>query len=563
MTKYVLVGDSTLVAHYRHFPLLTFLPCAPSELVPGSVYRFLKGPQAAPLPNGEARYAPYSIRKLEAALIKAGVPQSDIAVPHEKYLANFIKNDTEIIAVSTMDPLGLGPLTMSYNVLFGSNYKPWVRVDWERLIAKLNALRAGKKAKLVVGGPGVWEYTIEPEALGKQRIDYAVQGECDDIARQVFEQLSTGNIDTDLFFRGFLTYDAHFHRSYNEHAQFLSRRPGLAKGAPTLEELPSIMRPAMMGLVETMRGCGIGCDFCEVTLRPMRYYSTDKIVEEAKVNIKGEGFTNVWLQTDEIFAYKHLNAKFEPNQDAIAEMFQAVMNTPGVTNTNPTHGRISIPAAYPEFIERLSKIIRASESNWIGVQVGVETGSDKLAQKHMPNKTLPLKVGVDGTWKEIVWRGTNNFNKNYWRPAFTVQVGQAVETPEDNWETVALINSMSESYVEGTSRPFEFTITPMQNVPLGLIKNRAFSAITLDEAQMAVYYASYRHLAKMAMRDAARDSKGNILVRGGTATIISAGGWGMMKLVEGIAKKHKLDLEKVKRWGLDQPKNKQTVVMTN
>ena len=530
--------------------------------MPRSIYKFLKGPQAAPLPNGEARYAPYSIRKLEAALIRSGVRPEDIAVPHEKYLSNFIKDDTELIAVSTMDPLGLGPLTMSYNVLFGENYKPWVRVEWEDLIKKLNALRAGKKAKLVVGGPGVLESTIEPEALDRDKIDFAVQGECDDIAGQIFEQLSTGNFDQNLFFRGFMSFDAQFHRSYVDHPKFLSRKPGLPKGAPTLDELPPIVRPAMMGLVETMRGCGIGCDFCEVTLRPMRYYPPERIVEEAKVNLRG-GFTNVWLQTDEVFAYKHLNAKFEPNQEAIIDMFTKIKAVDGVKTMNPTHGRISIPAAYPEFIGKLSAIVNASESNWIGIQVGVETGSDALAHKHMPNKTLPLKIGVDGTWKEIVWRGTNNFNKYFWRPAFTVQVGQKVETPEDNWDTVALINWMSNSTVEGTNRPFEFTATPMQNVPLGLIKDRAFSSIQLDDAQMAVYYASYRHLAKMAIRDARRDSKGNALVKYGTAGIISTGGWGMMKLVERIAKKHGVDLEKTKRWGLDILKNKQTMVMTN
>ncbi|MCL4378968.1 MAG: B12-binding domain-containing radical SAM protein [Candidatus Marsarchaeota archaeon] len=562
MTKYVLVSDSTLVAHYRHFPLLTFLPCAPSELVPKSVYYFLKGPQDAPMPNGEAATAPYSIRKLEAALLKAGVRREDIAVPHESRLADFIKDDTEVIAVSTMDPLGTGPLTMSYNVLFGTTHTPWVRVEWERLMRKINALRAGKKAKLIVGGPGVWEFTIEPEAVQRYGIDYAVQGECDDIAAQVFEQTATGNIDSSLFSNGFISYDMQFHKSYNEHNRFLSRKLGLAKGAPTLEELPPIVRPAMMGLAETMRGCGIGCDFCEVTLRPMRYYSPERIGEEVKVNMQS-GATNAWLQTDEIFAYKHLNAKFEPNQEALIELFSYIMSIPGLKSTNPTHGRISIPAAYPELIGKISSIVKASPSNWIGVQVGVETGSDKLAQKHMPNKTLPLKIGADGTWQEIVWKGTSNMNKYYWRPAFTVQVGQMVETPEDNWDTVALINWMSNSTIEGTSRPFEFTATPMQNVPLGLIKSRAFSAINLDEAQMAVYYASYRHLAKMAMRDARRDSKGNMLVKNGTAGLIYVGGWSMMKLVEGIAKKHKVDIEKVKRWGLDREKNKQTAVMAS
>ena len=127
----------------------------------------------------------------------------------------------------------------------------------------------------------------------------------------------------------------------------------------------------------------------------------------------------------------------------------------------------------------MSEVMKAGPNNWIGLQVGVETGSDRLAKIHMPNKTLPLKIGPDGTWPDIVWQGTYVMNKYYWRPAFTVQVGQDSETDEDNWDTVALINRMSNSEVDG--KPFEFTMIPMQNVPLGLIKNREFAKIELSD----------------------------------------------------------------------------------
>ena len=221
MAKYVLVSDSTLVRHYRNFPLLTFLPCAPSEMVPGAIYNFLKGPQKPPMPNGEALYAAYSVRKLEAALLRQGVRREDIAVPHEDHLESFIKDDTEVIAVSTMDPLGLGPLTMSYNVLFGADHTPWVKIEWENLVKRLNAARKGKKAKLIVGGPGVWEFTIDPQALDAEGIDYAVQGECDDNIRYVLEQLYDGNIDQNLFHRGYMSFDAQFHRCFVDIPRFV------------------------------------------------------------------------------------------------------------------------------------------------------------------------------------------------------------------------------------------------------------------------------------------------------------------------------------------------------
>ncbi|MDE1856859.1 MAG: B12-binding domain-containing radical SAM protein [Candidatus Micrarchaeota archaeon] len=546
MAKYVLVSDATLACDYRNFPLLQFLPCAPGGSVPWSVYKFLKGPYPPPLPNREASHAPYSIRKLEAALLKRN-PRESVAVPHEDFIEGFIKDDTEIIAVSTMDPLGLGPLTMSYNILFNSHDKPLVRVEWERLIARLNAARRGKKAKIVVGGPGVWEFTTHPEELQAEGIDYAFQGEADDVVCELFEQLPLGNLDTNLFATGYVTIDDSFHRSFVQDPRFVTRRPSGRTSAP-LEEIPEIVRPSVMGLVETMRGCGIGCDFCEVTLRPLRYYSVEKIAKEIEVNIAQGGSDSAWLHTDEIFAYRHENARFEPNHDALAELFTGVMAIKGVTRTNPTHGRISIPAGYPEMMKRLSGIMHAGPGNWIGVQVGVETGSDRLAKIHMPNKTLPLHIGPDGTWHDIVWKGTEVMNRNYWRPAFTVQCGQRDETPDDNWETVALINHMSNSSVDG--RPFEFTITPMQNVPLGLIKSKGFSANMLDETQLAVYYASYRHLAKIAMRNAKRESRGNPVVKLGTAGIIYSGSWLMLKLIEVICRKRGVDIEKVKRHGL-------------
>ena len=44
---------------------------------------------------------------------------------------------------------------------------------------------------------------------------------------------------------------------------------------------------------------------------------------------------------------------------------------------------------------------------------------------------LFVKIGPDGSWQQIVMEGVRNMNKYYWRPAFTVQVGQMDESPED------------------------------------------------------------------------------------------------------------------------------------
>ncbi len=558
MVRFVLVADSSLNASYRHFPLLDFLPSAPLEGVPKPIYKFLKGKPYDPLPDGSISVTSYAIRKIEAALLQK-FPRNEVVVAHEKYLEKFITDDTEVIGVSTMDPLGTGPVTMSYIALLKSKKGAWVTQEWLRLIRKINRLRSGKKAKLIVGGPGVWDFTLFPEELEKENIDYAFQGEAEDIVADLFEQVQTGSFDHDKFFEGYISTDEHFHRKLVSHPRFLTRNPKIGLG-PTLDKIPTIVNPAHGGMVEIMRGCGIGCDFCEVTLRPLRYYTNEMIIKEIETNIRG-GFDNAWLHTDEIFSFRHTKANFEPNEEALIDLFTTVMSIKGVRRTNPTHGRISPPAAYPELIEKISKIIKAGPQNWIGIQVGVETGSDSLALKHMPRKTLPLHIGPDGSWKEIVWQGTYNLNKYYWRPAFTLQVGQADETDEDNWESVELINKLSNSYIDG--RPFEFTITPLHNVPMGLIKNREFSKIELTPSQLAVYYASYRHLYKMAIRNAKIESKrsGSKIAKLGTSSIISFGAWAMMKFVENIARKGGVDIEKASNYGIENSKRIESLQM--
>ncbi len=547
MVKIVLVSDTTLARNYRSVPLLDFLASAPTSALPGSIYRFLKGPPP-PQTNGRADFAPYATRKLEASVLKC-YPREEVVVAHEDHIAEFVDDDTEIIGVSTMDPLGLGPLTMSYSVFFDTTAPAYVHREFESLLARINHARAGKKAKLIVGGPGVWELTVRPEELERNGIDYAYQGEADDIIGDLFRYVADGGGENTEFFHGFQTFDESFHKEWKSSSKFISRYQ-FSKQFPSLEDIPDIVGPTVKGMVEVMRGCGIGCDFCEVTLRPLRYYPPEKVRRELQVNLRA-GMDNAWLHSDEIFAYQH-GRNFEPNQEAIMDLFRTVMETKGVAQTNPTHGRISIPAAFPEFIRKLSMVMKSGPNNWIGLQMGIETGSDRLAAEHMPNKTLPLRVGPDGAWADIVWQGTYVLNKYYWRPAFTVQVGQAGETPEDNWETVALINRMSNSILDD-GRPFEFTVTPMQNVPLGLLKSRDFSSVKLERSQLAVYYASYRHLAKIARRDAASaSSEQNPVTKYVTGGMMALGAWAMLRVVRNRCLRGGLDLDKVSKYGLNE-----------
>ena len=85
--------------------------------------------------------------------------------------------------------------------------------EFVALMSKINKTRAGKKAKLVVGGPEVWELTIRPDELDTLGIDYAFQGECDDIVPDsLFDYLVNRTGSQNGFFNGFQTFDNHYHK---------------------------------------------------------------------------------------------------------------------------------------------------------------------------------------------------------------------------------------------------------------------------------------------------------------------------------------------------------------
>jgi radical SAM superfamily enzyme YgiQ (UPF0313 family) len=468
-----------------------------------------------------------------------------VVVAHPKYAHLLIREDTRIIGIHTMDPVGLGPVTMMFTN--GRFFTPLVVAEFTSFISKLHqaCVMRNPHAKIVVGGPGSWELSYEPDLVRELHIDHVVQGEVDDSATQLFDQLAEGTL-SDPFTFGFQTFDEHSRKLWSvDNDRVFVTRASFKKQFPSLNEIRTIKGATVKGVVEVMRGCGIGCDFCEVNLRPLRYYDPETVKQEIEVN-RNAGLNDCWFHSDEIFAYEH-GRNFEPNQDALVRLFSAIMET-GVARANPTHGRISIPAAYPELIERLSRILRAGPENWIGIQMGLETGSDRLARRHMPNKTLPLNIGPDGTWAEIVTSGLVNLNRNYWRPAFTVQIGQEEETPDDNWMTIGLINDMSDANLE-------FTVTPLVNVPLGLLKSRGgFYPVydQLDEAQASVIYACFRHLSKMVFRNVASLTSGNPVTRFAIAQLMTGGITAILAAVEHMFKLKGFNMDRAKKQTLGE-----------
>ena len=127
--KIVLTADRTLMSPYRGISLASFFGCAPAidpnrshdtllykilrnQVTPRLLFDFICNPISHH--NGVANYAPYGLRKVEASLIRDGYNKEDVVVAHPDYIEKFIGPETEVVGTYEMDPLGMGPVTMTF-----------------------------------------------------------------------------------------------------------------------------------------------------------------------------------------------------------------------------------------------------------------------------------------------------------------------------------------------------------------------------------------------------------------------------------------------------------------
>ena len=508
--KVVLSADRTLMSPYRGISLASFFGCAPAldfnrskdsfwyyilknQVTPRVLFDFICNPIGHN--NGIANYAPYGLRKLEASLLRDGYNPADVVVAHPDYIDKFIGPETEVVGTYEMDPLGMGPVTMTFT--FGRKTMSYDELYNRDLHLRINAAknRNGSKAKVIVGASGTWQYNYDPAKIEEYGIYGIVEGdlggigpELDGVGGRFFDAVINGELETSNPFkkREFKVEIKEFVKSDRKyHGRFFHY-----SDEPSIDEIPNIVNPSMHGMIEVMRGCGRGCKFCDVTLRPLRYYPIEKVQKEIEINMKYGGLKNAWIQSDDIFVYglnPRTTKNMQPNREAIEELFKGIMDT-GIEHTNPTHGTLAGAIADERLIPNVSKIIKSGPDNFIGIQCGLETGSIRLIGKYADRKLAPYRPSE---WHWVVKEGVKTLNEHYWIPAFTLIMGlDNNESMDDSWETIRLIHELE------TEQPdSKFTVTPLTFVPIGLLEKSSFFDIgnTMDPGKLGVMYKTWQH----------------------------------------------------------------------
>lgn len=508
--KVVLSADRTLMSPYRGISLASFFGCAPAidnsrtkdsfwyyilknQVTPRVLFDFICNPIGHN--DGIANYAPYGLRKVEASLLRDGYKPEDVVVAHPDHIDKFIGPETEVVGTYEMDPLGMGPVTMTFT--YGRKTMSYDEFYNRELHMKINSAKAknGSKAKVVVGASGTWQYNYDPAKIEEYGIYGIVEGDLGGIGPEIdgaggsfFDALINGDLETANPFKKnkFKVEIKEFSKNDRKyHGRFIHY-----SDEPSVDEIPNIVHPSMHGMIEVMRGCGRGCKFCDVTLRPLRYYPVEKVQQEIEINMKYGGLKNAWIQSDDIFVYglnPRTTKNMQPNREAIEELFKGIMDT-GIEHTNPTHGTLAGAIADERLIPNISRIIKSGPDNFIGIQCGFETGSIRLIGKYADRKLAPFKPSE---WHWVVKEGVKTLNEHYWVPAFTLIMGlDNNETIDDSWETIRLIHELEQEQPDS-----KFTVTPLTFVPIGLLEKSDFFDIgnTMDAGKLGVMYKTWQH----------------------------------------------------------------------
>jgi len=413
--KIVLTADRTLMSSYNGSMFVGFAACFP-RVLPKRLYSSLFCPSDRHR-NGLVTAVPAGLRRIEAALVAAGVPREDIAMAHPESLSKVVGRDTKVVGITTSDPLGHGPASSTFSSLI--RREPYTAFFFQRVVTDPAIRNSG--AKVIVGGPGAWQLADRDVRAGLG-IDCVVEGEGEMVAPQLFSDALQGR-----------------------------PLPAMVSGnAVPVDNIPMMLGPTINGTVEISRGCGRGCEFCSPNMRFVRHFPLERVLDEVRTNLAHK--PKITLHAEDVLRYRAKG--MTPSREEVVRLYEEVLKlTPSV---GISHFALSSALAEPRLVEDISELTGAAQGkcNVYG-QTGIETGSPDLVSKHMKGKAKPF---APDEWPDVVRESFKLLSDNRWVPCGTLVMGMPGERAEDVNKTLELVRDL---------RQYSCLIVPLFFVPLG------------------------------------------------------------------------------------------------
>ena len=458
---FILSVDRCLMSNHHGKVFIGFAATGPAIGVPERVWRWISCPAPKVDRFGRPFVAPYALRKLEAALQDAGF-KAHVIDPD--YVPYYVLHGAKALMIGHHDYFAYGPPSNEWWLLTGR--EPVNRRSFIRFISRPEIWEAKKRGlKIVVGGPAVWQWEADKEALKKWPVDTLVEGEADKVIVKIAQKILDG--------------------------EELPRKIVIPpQESPRIEEIPDIKRPSVGGLVEIMRGCPRGCKFCSVTLRPLRFMPLEKIEREILVNMRA-GNRNVLLHSEDVPLYGADVVR--PREEPLIKLHKMVARyleeyEAGFAWSHASLAAVKYAQEHGRIISKIVDLVLDGDvRKFFGAEVGIETGSPRLAREIMPAKAAPYPVEK---WPDVVEDAFSIMADNNIIPAATYILGLPGEREDDVYATIELIERL---------KGYPSLIVPMFFVPMGALKNmEGFKRTQIKHYHIEAMVVSAKHSIRWA-----------------------------------------------------------------
>lgn len=451
----ILTTDRSMMSNHHGKEFLGFMTTGPAIGMPEWLWMWIAAPWMKVDSNGMPWQAPYALRKLEALLQDKGYKA---AVIDPRFVKRYLSN-AKLLMLSHHDYFGLCPPSSEWWVI--TKKEPVNAKSFRMFMDSLDLPRMKENGlKIIVGGPSAWQWLYKPELISRWGIDTIVDGEGERIVLDLVEKVYNSEPLPRYVFVG-------------------------PRDVPSIDEIPTIKKPSINGLVEITRGCPRGCKFCSVTLRPLRHIPLDKIEEEIKVNVNG-GVTGGILHAEDVLLYG--GKGIVPNPEAVIKLHELTKRYwKHLAWSHASLAAIKNAEESYRLVSKLKEIICDDDQNYWGVEVGIETGSPRLAKRIMPAKSAPYPAE---RWPDIVEDAFMIMHESNLIPAATLILGLPDETPDDVMMTAELIDRL---------KPYRSLIVPMFFVPMGLLKDKDwFTNVKMTDEHIEVMRRCLWHSVRWA-----------------------------------------------------------------
>lgn len=424
----LITSDRTMMTNHHGKEFLGFVATGPPVGLPERVWMWLCAPKPKVDELGRPVEAPYGLRKIEAALQNAGF---NAAVVDPDHLGEHLKR-AKVLMIGHHDYFAMASPSIEWWLITGR--EPVNRRSFIKLMRRPEVREAKKRGvRIIVGGPAAWQWLWNTSFLREFGIDTIVDGEAERVVVELAEKALSGDELPLYVYVGPLD-------------------------SPGVEEIPEIKGASVNGLVEIMRGCPRGCSFCPVTLRPLRCYPLDKIEREMQVNARA-GLSRCILHSEDVLLFGARG--LEPNPEALIKLHTlAKKYFRTIAWSHATLAEVKYSQERYGLITKLTEILFDEHQHFLGVQIGLETGSARLAKMIMPAKAAPYPVDQ---WPDVVVDAMAILHEHRVVPALTLILGLPEETEEDLMATAELLDKL---------RDYRSLIIPMFFVPLGVLRDR-------------------------------------------------------------------------------------------